>query len=161
MTSIHQGSIDSISSTSSPGLLFLKTFLPILDSLDETPAITLHVFPQVKFITNGDSPISLENILEMFRMRHKMLQYFKHEVSKAWEIPGKEGGGCTIIFESVSSTQFKDDEHKIGVAEMNVWELEREGTDGELKLVEAKCWMDPAVIHNHAKEIVGAKKVAS
>jgi hypothetical protein len=77
-----------------------------------------------------------------------MLQYFKHDVSKTWEIPRE--GGCTVIFEGVSTTQFKDDDVKIRVGEMNVWELE--GSE-ELKLVEARWWMDPSAIHQRVKEI--------
>jgi hypothetical protein len=152
---IHYGSIESIPTHASHGLLFLKSFLPILDSLDESPAITPHVSSTAQFITNRDSPISIESLLGMFRMRHKMLQSFKHDVSKAWEISTEKG--CTVIFESVSTTRFKNDDVKIGVAEMNVWELEREEGSEELKLVEARCWMNPVAIQNRAKEIFGAK----
>jgi hypothetical protein len=155
--SIHHGSRESIPSNASRGLLFLKTFLPILDSLaeDVSSSIPAYVSSKAQFIMNHEPPLSFEKLSEMFSTRREMLQLFKHNVSKAWEIQ-REGGG-TVIFESVSTTQFKDDDVELEVSEMNAWELEvAEGT-GELKLVEARCWMDPAVIQSRAREIFGCK----
>ena len=64
-------------------------------------------------------------------------------------------GGCTVIFESVSTTQFKDDDVELEVAEMNVWELEVAESNAGLKLVKARGWMDLAVIQGRAREILG------
>ena len=104
---------------------------------------------------NHDSPLSVEKLSEMFSTRREMLQLFKHDVSKAWEISRE--GGCTVIFESASTTQFKDDDVGLEVSEINVWELEGSNGDNGLKLVEARCWMDPAVIQTRARVIFGGK----
>ena len=154
--SIHHGSQESIPLNASPGLLFLKTFLPLLDSLDDaSSSISTYVSPKAQFIMNHDPPLSVERLSEMFFTRREMLQLFKHDVSKAWEISRE--GGCTVIFESVSTTQFKGDDVELEVAEMNVWELEGSKGDKGLKLVEATCWMDPAVIQSRARVIFGGK----
>jgi len=154
--SIHHGSRESIPSNASSGLLFLKTFLPILDSLKEaSSSIPGYVSPNAQFIMNHGSPLSVEKLSEMFSIRREMLQLFKHDISKAWEI--QREGGCTVIFESVSTTQFKGDDVELGVAEMNVWELEVAEGNGGLKLVEARCWMDPAVVQSRAREIFVGK----
>jgi hypothetical protein len=154
--SIHQGSQESIPSNASPGLLFLKTFLPILDSLDDaSSSIPTYVSPKAQFIMNHEPPLSVEKLSEMFSIRREMLQLFKHDVTKAWEISRE--GGCTVIFESTSTTQFKDDDVELEVAEMNVWELDGLKGDKGLKLVEARCWMDPAVIQGRARAIFGGK----
>ena len=104
---------------------------------------------------NHEPPLWVEILSEMFSIRREMLQLFKHDVLKAWEI--QRDRGVTVIFESVSTTQFKDDDVELEVAEMNVWELEVAEGNGELKLVEARCWMDPAVIQSRAREIFGGK----
>ena len=152
---IHHGSQESIPSNASTGLLFLKTFLPILDSLEKaSSSIPAYVSPKAQFIINNE-PLSVEKLSAMLSKRREMLQLFKHDVSKAWEI--QREGGCTVIFESLSTTQFKDDDVELEVAEMNVWELEGAEGNGGLKLVEARCWMDPAVVQSRAREIFVGK----
>ena len=54
-------------------------------------------------------------------MRHRMLQVFRHDVTRAWEI--ERDDGITVIFENESTTQFKGDDVQVKVAEMNTWEL--------------------------------------
>ena len=148
---IRTGSYESIPSDASPGLLFLKQFLPILDSLDEDPPIAQFVSPDVRFIINQEAPTSLAKLAEMLGMRRERVRLFKHDVFKAFEIQREMG--FTVIFESTSTTQFNGDDVKLVVAEVNIWELERQENSGELQLVEARCWMDPSAIQRRAKEI--------
>ena len=149
---IHHGSYESIPSNASPGLLFLKMFLPILDSLDEFPPIHHYVSPDARFVINGEAPLSLAKVSEMFGMRRKAVQKFKHDVSVAWEIQREKG--YSVIFEGTSATQFRSDDVECQVAEMNVWELETSGYGEELKLVEARCWMDPSAVRDRSKVVV-------
>src|SRR5277367_2617418 len=153
-TNVHYGSHNDIPESASEGLLFLKSFLPVLDSLDASPPIDPYVFNTTKFVINRDAPITLEKLSEMHQMRHKMLEVFRHDVTRAWEM--ERDSGITVIFESESITQFKWDDVQIKVAEMNVWELTRVSVD-RLKLTEARCWMDPAAVHKRATEFFGSK----
>jgi hypothetical protein len=148
--SIHEGAIDTIPENASQGLLFLKEFLPILDSLDTQPRIDPFVTPDAQFIINGDPPSTVKQLVGMFAMRTKLLQKFNHAVSKAWEIPNERG--CTVIFESESVSQFRGDEIELRVAELNIWELIHDG-EGVLKLEKTKSFMDPSLVRNRAKEI--------
>jgi hypothetical protein len=152
---VHRGSYQSIPSSASPGLLFLKLFLPIIDSLDESQSLDRFCLPGAQFHSTLGDPVLLEQLPEIFRKRRDMLQFFSHDVSSAWEIEGERS--CTVIFEGVSRTQFKGDCMSLTVAEMNVWELEREKEGGELKLIQARCYMDPSAVQNRAKQIVEAK----
>jgi hypothetical protein len=148
--SIHEGSIDTIPENASQGLLFLKEFLPILDSLDAQPQIGPFLTPETQFIINRDPPVPVEQLVGMFAIRSKMLQKFNHIVSKAWEIPNERG--CTVIFESESVTKYNRDKMELLVAELNIWELIRDG-DGVLKLEKEKSFMDPSLVRNRAKEL--------
>ena len=154
-TRVHYGSYENIPNSASEGLLFLKKFLPILDSLDPAPPISPYLDESAKFVTNRDPPVTPENLSQMHQMRHKMLQLFKHDVSRVFEIP--RAGGCTVIFESKSTTQFKGDDVQVIIAEINIWELEREKGTGKLVLVGASCCMDPSAVQNRAKEFFGSK----
>src|SRR5277367_4872629 len=112
-TNVHYGSYETISDSASEGLVFLKTFLPVLDSLDAAPQINAFVVDTAKFVINRDPPVTVEKLSEMLQMRSKMLQLFKHDVTKAWEIENESG--VTVIFESESTTQFRGDEVRIKV----------------------------------------------
>jgi hypothetical protein len=112
--------------------LFLREFLPILDSLSPSPPLAPHLTPEARFVITGSEPATIERLSQMLEMRSQKLQYFKHNVSVAWDISTEKGN--TLIFESESVTQFRSDSIKCGVGELNVWELER-GEDGTLKLL--------------------------
>jgi hypothetical protein len=152
---VHHGPLSRIEgSDDAPGLSFLKSFLPILDSLDAQPPIANFVVSEVRFIINRGTALSLSELLKMFGMRSQKLQIFRHDVETAWQI--EQGTGkWTVGFEGTSTTQLKGDDVLVTVAEMNVWELERT-EEAEIKLVEARCWMDPTPVTARAK-IVFAK----
>jgi hypothetical protein len=68
----------------------------------------------------------------------------------------KQGTGkWTVGFEGTSTTQFTGDDVPVAVAEMNIWELEK-NEEGEIKLAEARCWTDTTPVMARAK-IVFAK----
>jgi hypothetical protein len=153
-TNVHYGSYETIPDSASEGLLFLKSFLSVLDSLDASPPIDPYVFNTTQFVLNRDAPITVEKLSEMHQMRHRMLQVFRHDVTRAWEI--ERDAGITVIFESESTTQFKGYDVQVKVAEMNTWELKRVSW-GRLRLTEARCWMDPSAVQKRANEFFGNK----
>jgi len=151
---IHQGGSESISNDASAGLQFLKRSLVTLDSLDPDPPVWQFLSKRAQFAINSDPSIPAEDLAKMFSMRHEKLEKFGHEVTRAWDIIEQPGGKRhTVIFDSVSTTQFKGDSVEIKVAELNVWELEDEGENDELKLVTAKCWMNPSAVHERARQL--------
>jgi len=150
---IHRGSLEILNpSIDAPGLRFLAQFLPILDSLNAQPPVSAFVSPDLRFIVNRETTLSLAQLSQMFQMRAKNLQLFRHDVELAWQVEREGGRGWTVGFEGTSTTQFRGDEVLVRVAEMNVWELEK-GEEGGLRLVEARCWMDPAAVTARAEVI--------
>jgi hypothetical protein len=149
-TIIHEGHIDTIPNDASPGLVFLKNFLPVLDSLEAKPHISPFLAPNAQFSSNRDPPTTQEDTERMLAMRSTMLDKFYHVVSKVWEIPNRRG--CTIIFDSESVTQFRGDEIEVRVAELNIWELQNDDK-GVLKFVQGKSYMDPDPVKSRAKAL--------
>jgi hypothetical protein len=84
--------------TTSPGLHFLKKYLPLIDVLDQpqtsTHELSALVKPGAPFISNGSMAIPFEQVLGMLKMREGMLSFFTHgtEDINVWDIE-TEGGG--------------------------------------------------------------------
>jgi hypothetical protein len=69
-TYIYHRSYENIPPIASPGLLFLRDIMPVIDSLDPDPSpLTKFLTLDAKFIFNGTSPKSTEEVLATFRMR--------------------------------------------------------------------------------------------
>jgi len=96
------GQLSAISQTASPGLQFLKEYLPLLDS-DSAVFLDKHVKPSASLISNGSEPMRLKEISQMFEKRTEMLSLFTHTAHpiEAWDME-KEKGERTVIFHSVS-----------------------------------------------------------
>jgi hypothetical protein len=159
LTTIHQGPYQDIPSSASPGLLFLKSFLPLLDSLveDELSQLPALLAPQATFRINNAPPTPAEKVLPMLSMRAAKVARFAHEVETAWDIP--RGGGRTVAYESTSVTVFKDDKEEVEckVKEFNLIELV-EVEEGAWKAETLKTWMDSAPVTDRAKAVMGASK---
>ncbi|KAK9372463.1 uncharacterized protein V1513DRAFT_452295 [Lipomyces chichibuensis] len=148
--SVHLGEYHSIPEDASPGLVFLKNFLPVLDSLDENVSIAPFVSPNARFIM-GDTVTSVDKFATMARIRSAKLSFFCHCVKHAWDIAGPsatDGSGSkrTVLYESVSITKFKDDPQQVAVevAEFNVIELESTESDpSKFVAVELRSYLDP------------------
>ena len=154
---IHQGSFQSIPSSGSPGLAWLKTFLPILDSLEpeDTKLLPGYLAPSATFTINNSAPQCAEQVLPLLAMRSNGLSRFWHDVHTAWDISKGDVGGRTVMYEATSTTVFKADPEaqEVQVKEFNVVELVR-GEDGKLRALELRSYMDPAPVSARAQTIM-------
>jgi len=96
------GQLSAIPQTTSPGLKFLKEYLPLLDS-DNAVILDKYVKPSATLINNGSQPIPLNEISQMFEKRAKILSQFTHTAHpiEVWDME-REMGERTVIFHSVS-----------------------------------------------------------
>lgn len=147
---IHNGPLETIQPDSSPGLLFLKAFLPAVDSLfPDTTALEAFLAPKAVFIINGGDPITAETIFGMFKARSQRLKSFGRDLKSAWDVE-MESGKRMVLYETVSVTIFNDDEEKaIKIPEFSTIELEPSegGVEGLVASV-LKAFMDTnPIIH--------------
>jgi len=162
---VHVGSLENLPSTASPGLMFLQTLLPALDSLE--PAVnslrTL-VTADAPFIINGQATGTLAQVVTMFEARSTRLSVFRHDVKKAWDIAYDDGplSRRTVMYESTSVTIFKDDPEQLSVEvdEFNIVELEPRGSQYEsehpqYKAVELKTFMNAKPVQERAAKVAG------
>lgn len=86
-TSIHVGDLHSTPDSASPGLLFLKYLIPMLDSLKpegEALALTAVMAPGATFtIDNNNPPSTTEQVLPLLLVRAQKLASFGHELHRA------------------------------------------------------------------------------
>ncbi len=159
-TSVHQGPCASIHSEASPGLVWLKSFLPIIDSLNvhDHKDLGKYLDASATFTINNGDPVAAEKIVSMLAMRSTGLSKFGHEVHTAWDVAGDDGGR-TVFYESTSTTVFKADEaaQEISVKEFNVIELVK-GGDGGLKATALRTYMDPSPVSARAAALKAKKE---
>ncbi|KAF7544918.1 hypothetical protein G7Z17_g9582 [Cylindrodendrum hubeiense] len=144
-TIIHRGSFASIPSTATPGLAWLKNYMPVVDSLDgDATRLSSLTTPDARFVFNGKAGVTTPQIAAMLSKRSEKLRAFRHEGAVAWDV-AKEDGTRSLLFESTSVTAFKDDDDGVEarVAEFSVVELVRDG-DGSWKATELRTFMDPS-----------------
>jgi hypothetical protein len=174
ITFVHHGPVSSIPSDASPGLLFLKAYLPALDSLSPaTQPIAPFLTPLAVFMTNGGSPVPAATIASLMNIRAGQLQAFRHDVVCAWDVAdegdgesrssGGEAGKRTVMFESVSVTAFNanlDPEGKeVLVPEFGIIELEpMQGGILGLGAARLRTYMDAQPVMKHHTEL--RKRVA-
>ncbi|KAK9482761.1 hypothetical protein V1527DRAFT_316580 [Lipomyces starkeyi] len=160
--SVHVGEYHSIPDDASPGLLFMKEFLPVLDSLNENTSIAKFVLPETRFIV-GDNIINADAFATMVRVRSSKLSFFYHHVKHAWDLPApsmagddRSSGRRTVLYESVSITKFKDDPQQlpVQVPEFNVIELEPSASDrGKFVAVELRSYLDPKPVIQRREQL--------
>ncbi|KAK9322168.1 hypothetical protein V1517DRAFT_374084 [Lipomyces orientalis] len=160
--SVHVGDYDSIPGDASPGLVFLKEFIPVLDSLDENASIAPYVLPETRLIIN-DNVIGVDSFTTMARVRSSKLSSFYHKVRRAWdlELPAAANEGSsscrrTVLYESVSVTIFKDDPQQlpVEVPEFNIIELEPNASDhGKFVALELRSYLDPKPIVERRRQL--------
>lgn len=138
----YLGSLDDIPATTTPGLIFLKSLLPILDST-ETPRQGLEnlLAPSAIFINNAAPPTAAHAKKEpaaseegeavpnqtarKLVKRNTALQSINREIRRAWDIDNG-GGHRTVIYESRNYYVFAaDPENPVLMPEAGMIELER------------------------------------
>ncbi|KAH9893090.1 hypothetical protein F4778DRAFT_784547 [Xylariomycetidae sp. FL2044] len=168
-TTIHQGPYESIPSTASPGLLFLKELLPVLDSLEpDQAALRSLLSPDATFTSNAHPTNSLNTVLPLFARRGEKVARFHHEVSYAWDIAAEPGGSTTagartVLYESVSTTVFKGDPdaNEAKVKEFNIVELAPKKAGGPLHAVALRTIMDASPVTKLAQALIASKAQAA
>lgn len=158
-TTIHQGSYQSIPVDASPGLLFLKAFLPILDSLNAEDVATLsdYLTAEATFTINNGTPVQSEHVLPMLSMRSQKLSKFGHDLHIAWDI-AKADGNRTLLYESTSSTVFKEDAESVEakVKEFNIVELV--SVDAGFRARDLRTYMDASPVSEIARAFMTTKQ---
>ncbi|RYP72101.1 hypothetical protein DL771_004432 [Monosporascus sp. 5C6A] len=154
--SIHKGAYTSIGSDSSPGLLFLRSFLAAIDSFnptDHAPIASLLRQDATLTINNGPA-IPAEQMISMLGMRGTKLAKFGHDLHTAWDIAGGDGRR-TVMYESTSFTVFKDDQEGVEarVNEFNIIELVK-SDDGVLRALELRTYMDASPVSARAQAVM-------
>ena len=126
-TFVHHGPYDAVPSDASQGLLFLKAFLPALDSLGPfsgTPELAKFVAQDATFTVGNGQPSKASEVMDMLPKRASALSKFKHDLDAAWDVE-LPSGSRTVMYESSSKTVFKQDkdQQEVAVKEFNIIEL--------------------------------------
>lgn len=84
---IHHGPYESIPETASPGLQFLKRFLPAMDSLTPSEETIRPLFtPNAPILVGSDPPTSASQATPIMQVRGRHISHFRHHVHIAWDI---------------------------------------------------------------------------
>jgi hypothetical protein len=131
----YAGSLDSIADDASPGLLYLKAFLPSRDSLASSSTLNDFLAPNAVFINNANPPTAArtnqsankeaQNVTTAKQTkRNAALQAIKHDFQRAWDIDNGDGRR-TVIYESRNSYCFAADlDDPVLMPEAGIIELE-------------------------------------
>lgn len=175
-TTIHHGPYTTIPPRTTPGLHFLKTFLPALDSLDaESHPIAPFLHPDADIYVDSNPPNKGNQVVPLLEVRRRHLAAFGHEVEVAWDIalepedeaqaqPGARGQGHgyrkdkrTVMFEATSSTVFRDDpdQFAVKVKEFNILDIEKQdaGSGSEFQVVQMRTYLDARPVQDRAARL--------
>ncbi|KAJ5550272.1 hypothetical protein N7535_001788 [Penicillium sp. DV-2018c] len=84
---VHHGPYDSIPDDASPGLKFLRRFLPALDSLDpNADRITPFFTPYAPILIGSSPPTTASQAVPLLESRSEHITEFHHHVHLAWDI---------------------------------------------------------------------------
>ncbi|KAJ5118250.1 hypothetical protein N7448_009965 [Penicillium atrosanguineum] len=84
---IHHGPYDSIPDTASPGLKFLKRFLPAMDSARDSDDQIAPLFtPNAPIIIGSNPPTFAYRTTPLMQVRSDHFSHFHHDVHVAWDI---------------------------------------------------------------------------
>jgi hypothetical protein len=136
----YVGSLDGIPSTATPGLLFLKALLPILDSTTVRHGLENLLAPSAVFINNAVPPTSAhaKNVpateqaspavpnqtATKLAKRNVALQEIKREFRRAWDMDNGNGRR-TVVYESRNHYVFTaDPDNPLLMLEAGMIELE-------------------------------------
>ncbi|KAH6660813.1 hypothetical protein BKA67DRAFT_549267 [Truncatella angustata] len=154
-TSVHIGSYESIPSSASPGLVFLKELLPSWDALGKPSKPVREFFNnETVFVTNSNDPTPVGQVLQGLIKRVDRLAKLHREVSVAYDI-GKEDGSRTVIFEAINTRVLKNDPSNTEVKGKEVTILELKPVDGKLVALEARTTLENHALNVHQRKIGG------
>jgi hypothetical protein len=102
----HNGLLQDILETSSPGLYFLKGYITAVDALDQTsvsPPLESYFASDGTLTINGGAGVSVDQLQVMLAMRANLLSEFTHAKFpvRAYELDHGEGKR-TVVCEAVS-----------------------------------------------------------
>jgi hypothetical protein len=159
----YTGTLDEIPDNASPGLLYLKAYLPALDSLSSSPDPLLHkiVSPSAVIINNGNPPAGAGEKGQRERKltkRAAALKSMSRVLRRAWDVDGSDGRR-TVLYESINHYIFAADETAdVSMPEAGTIELERVESEKGVGVsgywtVEARSWHNPAPIKKKREEL--------
>ncbi|OQE21762.1 hypothetical protein PENSTE_c011G01100 [Penicillium steckii] len=105
---IHHGPYETIPEKASPGLSFLKSFLPALDTLDPASnPLTPFFTPNAPILVGSNPPSTANATIPLLDIRSRHLSHFHHQVHIAWDIdlseidrPNTSANAATIANEN-------------------------------------------------------------
>ncbi|EYE92901.1 uncharacterized protein EURHEDRAFT_414847 [Aspergillus ruber CBS 135680] len=165
---IHHGPYTTIPTNTSPGLQFLKSFLPALDCLDPiSKPVAPFLHPDAPIYVGSNPPSTGRNVVPLLEVRSKHLSAFHHDMEVAWDIvpDGSDGHTRTVMFQATSVTVFRNDpdQFAVRVEEFNVLELKkilRELGPGqeleeqlEFQVVEMRTYFDARPVQDRAANL--------
>ncbi|KAK5807489.1 hypothetical protein VI817_001747 [Penicillium citrinum] len=84
---IHHGPYETIPEKTSPGLSFLKSFLPALDTLDPASnSLTPFFTPNAPILIGSNPPSTADATIPLLEIRSRHLSHFHHHIHIAWDI---------------------------------------------------------------------------
>ena len=85
--SIHHGPYESIPADASPGLQFLRRFLPVVDTLSPgDDRISSFFTPNAPILVGSNPPSSARDVTPLLDVRARHLAHVYHQVHIAWDI---------------------------------------------------------------------------
>ncbi|KAI1868158.1 uncharacterized protein JN550_006646 [Neoarthrinium moseri] len=140
--SVHAGPYQSIPDSATPGLLFLKAFLPSYDALGKPPTPLRDFFSnETRFTTNSKDASPVGQVLQGFVKRVERLAKLYHEVAVAYDI-GNGDGSRTVIFEGINGRVLKNDPEQRETRVKEVTVIELKPVDGKLVAVDVRTTME-------------------
>lgn len=162
-TTVHRGPYSSIASTASPGLSFLRDFLPALDSLDpSTHPVVPFLHPEASISVGSNPPNTGKQAVPLLEVRRKHLSSFHHDMHIAWDIvpEGQDPAQRrTVMFEATSATVFRNDpdQFAVRVKEFHIIELQKrpKEKEGEVpwQVVEMRTYLDARPVQDRAARL--------
>ncbi|ODM15624.1 hypothetical protein SI65_08858 [Aspergillus cristatus] len=167
---IHRGPYITIPANTSPGLQFLKSFLPALDCLDPiSKPVAPFLHPDALVYVGSNPPSRGRQVVPLLEVRSKHLSAFHHDMEIAWDIvpEGSDGRTRTVMFQATSVTVFRNDPEQfaVRVEEFNVLELKERSRElgpgqeweGQLELdfqvVEMRTYLDARPVQDRAANL--------
>jgi hypothetical protein len=139
-TTIHRGLNQDISTTASAGLLWIKAFGPLFDSIDSNTAKRAleYLTPDCKFAFNGLPGISQAQMIAIMEKVKEPMRVYDRQTTTAWDVDNGDGTR-TVMVESVLVKETEGD--KSTVPQFNIAELAKQ-EDGSWKATDLRTYLD-------------------